>query len=130
MFSELEIAYLKSQKIGRIATVSVDGQPDVAPVTYGFDGACFSVIGFDLPSTLKYRNVKAGQAKVAFVVDDLESVSPWVPRGIKINGVCAIDESGSRPVMKITPTHHWSWGIEQAGFVDGKPARRSVRHGA
>jgi pyridoxamine 5'-phosphate oxidase family protein len=130
MFSEKEVAYLKSQKLGRIATASPAGQPDVAPVTYGFDGENFTVLGFDLPSTLKYRNVKAGQARVAFVVDDLESVSPWVARGLKVHGLCEILETGGRPVMKIRPTHHWSWGIEAAGFVGGQPARRSIRHGS
>ena len=41
MFSEKEIAYLKSQKLARIATVSADGEPDVAPVGFTFDGQRF-----------------------------------------------------------------------------------------
>ena len=39
MFSEKEIDYLKSQKLARIATVSADGEPDVAQVGFTFDGS-------------------------------------------------------------------------------------------
>jgi pyridoxamine 5'-phosphate oxidase family protein len=37
-FTEEEITYLRTQRLARIATVSADGQPDVAPVGYQFDG--------------------------------------------------------------------------------------------
>ncbi len=37
-------------------------------------------------TTRKYKNVKDGNNEVALVIDDLESVQPWKPRGIKING--------------------------------------------
>jgi hypothetical protein len=36
MFSEKEIAYLQSQRLARIATVSADGKPDVAPGGFTF----------------------------------------------------------------------------------------------
>ena len=38
MFSEKEVAYIKSQRLARIATVSKKQQPDVAPVSFEFDG--------------------------------------------------------------------------------------------
>jgi len=38
MFSDKEIAYLNSQRLARIATASVEGRPDVAPVGFSFDG--------------------------------------------------------------------------------------------
>ena len=37
-------------------------------------------------TTRKYKNVKDGNNEVAMVIDDLESVQPWRPRGIKISG--------------------------------------------
>jgi pyridoxamine 5'-phosphate oxidase family protein len=37
MFSDKEIAYLQSQRLARIATVSKERQPDVAPVGFDFD---------------------------------------------------------------------------------------------
>jgi pyridoxamine 5'-phosphate oxidase family protein len=41
IFSEREIAYLKSQRLARIATVSKELQPDIAPVGSEFDGDHF-----------------------------------------------------------------------------------------
>jgi pyridoxamine 5'-phosphate oxidase family protein len=41
MFSEKESAYLKSQRVARIATASKRLQPDVAPVGFDFDGTYF-----------------------------------------------------------------------------------------
>jgi pyridoxamine 5'-phosphate oxidase family protein len=46
-FSDEEVAYLRSQRLARIATVSPDGQPDVVPVGYQFDGTHFYVGGLD-----------------------------------------------------------------------------------
>src|SRR5918995_895182 len=74
MFSEKEIAYLKSQRLARIATTSEDMQPDVAPVGFDFDGTYFYVGGINLPTTLKYKNVQKNP-KVSLVIDDLESTS-------------------------------------------------------
>jgi hypothetical protein len=51
MFSEKEIAYLKSQRLGRIATASKKSQPDVAPVGFDFDGTYFYVGGVNFPKT-------------------------------------------------------------------------------
>jgi hypothetical protein len=39
-FTDEEIGYLRSQRLARIATVSPEGQPDVMPVGYQFDGNC------------------------------------------------------------------------------------------
>ena len=86
MFTEREIAYLRSQPLARIATVALDGQPDAAPVGFEFDGEYFYVGGHNPAKTRKYNNVRAGNDKVALLVDDLESTSPWRPRGIRIYG--------------------------------------------
>src|SRR5260370_12676553 len=78
-FTEDEAAYLKSQPLARIATVGPDGQPDVTPVSFEFDGTYFYVGGWAPGRTRKFRNVNAGNAKVALVVDDLVSVDPEAP---------------------------------------------------
>src|SRR6266481_4671005 len=86
MFSEKDRNYLKTQRLARIATVSEQSQPDVAPVGYEFDGEYFYVGGRTMTATFKYKNVKANP-EVALVVDDLESVEsvdPWRPRGIRV----------------------------------------------
>jgi len=41
MFSDEEISYIKSQHLARLATVGPDGQPDVVPVGFDFDGTYF-----------------------------------------------------------------------------------------
>lgn len=124
MFSEKEVDYLKSQRLARIATVSADRQPDVAAVSFEFDGQYFYVGGIKMTTTLKYRNVLDGNRKVAIVFDDLEDVSPWKPRGIKIHGSAEIVERegklGAGQYLKITPEKYWSWGIERPVFEDGK----------
>jgi pyridoxamine 5'-phosphate oxidase family protein len=124
MFTEKEIGYIRSQRLARIATVSKNLQPDVAPVGFEFDGQHFIIRGFDITRTYKYKNVKAGNPRVALVVDDLASVSPWMARGIKIHGTAVVDETEGRARLKILPQRSWSWGIEATAFQDGKPVSR------
>ena len=115
MFTEKESAFLKEQKLARIATVSQTSQPDVAPVGFDFDGDYFHVSGIDLTKTLKYRNTETNP-KVALVVDDLESVKPWRPRGIKIHGTADRVQRegyvGWKTYIRIKPSRKWSWGVE------------------
>lgn len=116
MFSDKEIAYLQSQRLGRLATVAPDGQPDVAPVGFQFEDGLFYIGGHSFASTRKVKNVQAGQTRVALVIDDLVSVNPWTPRGIRIYGTAELLERngffGAGLYMRITPQVLWSWGIE------------------
>lgn len=127
-----EIAYLRSQPLGRLATVSADGQPDVVPVGFEFDGTCFWVGGSgpSVAATRKFRNIRAGNRNVALVVDDLVSFDPFVARSIRIYGVA--DEPVDRVGMigpglyiRITPTISWSWNLagEPAGETWYEPRR-------
>jgi pyridoxamine 5'-phosphate oxidase family protein len=107
--TEDEIAYLGRQRLGRIATVSADGQPDVMPVGYQFDGTYFYVGGMNPVKTRKFRNVRAGSTKVALVIDDLVSVNPWTVRGLRIYGNAELlvreqGQFGPGEYMRITPT--------------------------
>ena len=123
MFSPKEIQYLKTQRLARIATVSKEGQPDVAPVGFDFDGKYFYVGSRYPGKTLKYKNVAGGNTLVSLVVDDLESITPWKARGLKIHGTADLVEHvgyvGSGTYLRITPKTLWSWGIERPVF-DGK----------
>jgi pyridoxamine 5'-phosphate oxidase family protein len=125
MFSDKEINYLKSQRLARIATVSGNLQPDVAPVGLEFDGESFYIGGLQQTKTFKYENVAAGNSKVALAIDDWESIDPWKPRGIKIHGDAEIVErpgtQGPAPYLKVKPLRVWSWGIERKVFENGKP---------
>lgn len=124
MFTEKENTYLKSQRLGRIATVSADGQPDAMPVGFEFDGRVFYVGGRNPTRTRKYKNVQAGNTRVALVVDDLVSVDPWRPRGIRVYGSAELVERegqfGSGVYLRITPSVSWSWSVERPAFAGGR----------
>jgi len=119
IYSEPEIEYLKSQRLARIATATRQGKPDVSPVAFEFDGMHFFIGSHSqniFLSTKKYKNVRDGNRAVALVIDDLESVQPWKPRGMKINGTAKIVEHegmfGPGKYLKIAPLVSWSWGIK------------------
>jgi pyridoxamine 5'-phosphate oxidase family protein len=124
MFTDNEIAYLKSQPLARLATVSITGQPDVVPVGFEFDGKIFYIGGHNPSNTRKYKNVRNGNSKVALVVDDLVSVNPWNPRGIRIYGVAEFVERNGRfgpgEYMRITPTRSWSWNLGDSTVTRGR----------
>jgi pyridoxamine 5'-phosphate oxidase family protein len=111
-FTEHERAYLTGQRLGRIATASSSGVPDVAPVTFRIaaDGRV-EVDGLDNPRTIKWRNV-AATGRAAFVVDDVATVDPWAPRGVKLRGTASADtDPDGRHVIRIRPETVWSWNI-------------------
>lgn len=116
-FTSHEADYLRSQLLGRLATVAEDGQPDNAAVGFRLeDDGTILVGGMNLPGTRKWRNVEAGNDKVAFVVDDLLSTKPWRPRGVRIYGRAELVETerqfGPGKYLRITPDVSWSWGVE------------------
>jgi len=121
-FTEDEVAYLRSQPLARLATVSADGQPDVAPVGFEFDGTHFYVGGRAPEQTRKFRNVRDGQTKVALVIDDLVSTSPWSPRFLRVYGTAELIERPGRfgpgAYMRITPEISWSWNLEGRPMSD------------
>jgi pyridoxamine 5'-phosphate oxidase family protein len=97
----MEIEYLKSQHLVRIAIAAatsssaeeeeegVSIQPDVVPVGFDFDSNHFYVGGMNLLKSTKYKNVLKNN-KVALVIDDLKTIDPWDPRGMKIYGTADI----------------------------------------
>ncbi|MFI7118120.1 PPOX class F420-dependent oxidoreductase [Amycolatopsis sp. NPDC049868] len=136
-FTGEEIAYLRSQPLARLATLSEDGeQPDVVPVAFEFDGTHFWVggAGESVLATRKFRNIQAGQRKVALIVDDLVSLDPFIARGVRIYGEAAdpverVGIVGPGIYSRVTPKVSWSWNM--AGEPAGEawyPSRRAV-HG-
>ena len=129
-FSEKEIAYLRTQRPAQIATVSTDLQPDVAPVSFEFDGEYFYTGSMMMARTFRYKNLVQGNIKVAFVVGDLESVDPWKPRAIKIHGTADLVTrkglAGSGTYIRISPEVKWSLGIDEPAFKDSQPVIRKV----
>ncbi len=125
MFTPEELAYLADQRLARLATVDSDSQPTVDAVGFAFDIDRFLVGGRNLPATRKHRNVVSGNTKVALIVDDLRSVDPWRPRGIRVFGAArAVTRQGMfgyGDYLEIRPVVSWSWGIvsDHDDFRDG-----------
>ncbi|RBQ17154.1 PPOX class F420-dependent oxidoreductase [Spongiactinospora rosea] len=120
-FTEEEIEYLRSQPVGRLATVGGEGQPDAVPVAVEYDGAFLWVGGgATVTRTRKFRNVGAGHDKVALVIDDVLSMDPFIARGLRIYGLAEqpferVGMVGPGTYIRITPTVSWSWNLS------GKP---------
>jgi pyridoxamine 5'-phosphate oxidase family protein len=105
----------------------------VAPVGFEFDGTYLYVGGQAPERTRKFLNVKAGQAKVALVVDDLVSTDPWTPRGLRVYGSADLLERegmfGPGAYMRITPEISWSWNLAGQPYGSGSGSRRTVHRG-
>ena len=133
MFTEKEVAYMKGQPLARLATVGDEEQPDVVAVTARYDGTHFLIGGMSNATTRKYKNISAGRSHVALLFDDLETIDPWRPRGIRIYGTAETVElegpRGPSPVIRITPTISWSWSINGPAMVNGKFAPHRTVHG-
>jgi pyridoxamine 5'-phosphate oxidase family protein len=132
-FSTPENEYLKSQRLARIGTVSTQGQPEVVPVAFEFDGKYFYVGSHSQDTflrTRKYKSVKGGNSRVGLVIDDLESVDPWKPRGIKLFGTAEVVEHGGMfgpgKYLRITPQTSWSWGIPGLEMKKGEWSHKTV----
>ena len=122
VFSDAEIEYLGSQRLGRLATVGHDGMPHVVPVAFRYnpDADSIDVGGHDFAQRKKFRDVqRTGVA--ALVVDDVPP--PWQPRAVEVRGTAVTLESGGKaimeqfddPIIRITPRRIVSWGLKD-GF--------------
>jgi len=93
--TEKELVYLRSQRLARMATADSGGQPHVVPVGFrvSADAAAIEVGGRNFGNTRNYRDIRVNP-RVAIVIDDLASVTPWTPRGIEVRGTAALQAGG------------------------------------
>jgi pyridoxamine 5'-phosphate oxidase family protein len=121
--------------LARLATLSADGQPDVVPVAFEFDGSSFWVGGSG-PSVLetrKFRNVSAGNHSIALVVDDMVSFEPFIARGIRVYGhahppVERVGMVGPGHYVQIIPDVSWSWNLSGEPVGDAWYEARRTEH--
>jgi pyridoxamine 5'-phosphate oxidase family protein len=121
VFTPAEITYLRSQPLGRLATVGPDGQPHVVPMGFRIntDLGTIDIGGLHLSQTKKWRDL-ARNPRIAFVVDDIASRDPWRVRMIEIRGEAELLENGGREIMarfedaliRIHPRRIVAFGIE------------------
>ena len=132
-FTAAEVEYIRSQPLLRVATVAPDGQPDVVPVGFAFDGTHFWIGGYDPTHTRRTRNLQGGNDKVALVIDDLAPGGGWKPRYLRVYGTGELVErpAGSGTLnLKVTPTVSWSMNLD-AGWspgASGGPAVQRTEH--
>ena len=136
-FTEKEIEYLRGQRLARIATVGRDGSPHVVPVGFrlGADGETIEIGGHGLSRSKKWRDLQANP-RIAFVVDDLASTTPWTPRGIEVRGHAELNQEGGHQRfggggwdnvwIRIVPERIVSWGLNRPAFSDAGRSARSV----
>lgn len=118
----MEITYLKSQMLARIATVNAKGAPRVVPTgfRYNADTGTIDCGGFNLAATRRYQDVQVNP-NIAIVIDDLASVNPWTVRAVQVRGTSETFEEGGEAMgrgwggawMRITPTSISSWGLDE-----------------
>jgi pyridoxamine 5'-phosphate oxidase family protein len=113
---------MQSQRLGRLATVSPEGKPQNAPVTfrYNADSDTIDIGGMNMSQSKKFRNILKNP-HVAFVIDEV--IPPWKPRGVEIRGLAqAIDAGGKAifgdsytgddAIIRITAEQIIGWGID------------------
>jgi pyridoxamine 5'-phosphate oxidase family protein len=116
-----QIAYLRTQRLGRLATVRPDGTLQNSPVGFSYNGATGTVDigGYNMASSRKFHNVRTA-GRVAFVVDDVASLDPWRVRCVEIRGraeaIEAPTDSASRvagPIIRVHPDRVISFGLTE-----------------
>jgi pyridoxamine 5'-phosphate oxidase family protein len=122
VFTDSEIAYLGSQRLGRLATVGHDGMPHVVPVAFRYNPEADSIDigGHDFAKRKKFRDVRR-TGVAALVVDDV--LPPWQPRAVELRGQASTVDTGGKaimegfddPIIRISPRRIVSWGLED-GF--------------
>lgn len=120
-FTEAELKYLQSQRLGRLATVNQRGEPQVAAVGFRYNSELdtIDIGGYDMANTQKFRNI-ARNGLASLLVDDV--LPPWKPRGIEIRGHAqALPEGGqsitpnlSPALIRITPTRIITWDMSHS----------------
>lgn len=118
IITDEHVAYLRTQRLGRLATLRPDGGLQNNPVGFWLDDERRIVIGGrDLGRSQKFRNVRS-HPSVAFVVDDLASIDPWRPRMVEIRGAAETLTDQETPrgfsaeLIRITPERVIAFGLE------------------
>jgi pyridoxamine 5'-phosphate oxidase family protein len=135
VFTEKEIEYIRSQRLGRLATIRPDGTPQIAPVGFHYNAELdvIEIGGRYMSQSKKFRNVQQNP-NVAFVIDDV--LPPWQPRFVEIRGTAQALPTGGKAlfganyeaddaIIRITPRQIIGWGLEEgSGWANNRKVER------
>ncbi len=123
VFTEKEIEYFGEQRLGRLATVDVEGRPHVVPVAFRYNAELetLDIGGHNFARSKKFRDAEK-TGKAAFVVDDV--LPPWRARGVEVRGRAEVHSEGGKEIMddfadeliRIFPQRIVGWGIDSDAY--------------
>lgn len=113
VFTDTELEYLSSQRLGRLGTVTPKGSPQVRPVRFAYNAelGTIDIGGKAMAGSRKLRNVESNP-KVSLVLDDLASIDPWRPRGLEIRGEGEALSTDAGAMIRIHPHRILAWGLD------------------
>ena len=130
-FTNAEIEYMQSQRLGRLATVNAAGEPHVVPVSlrYNAELDVVDIGGHGMSNSKKFRDILRNPS-VAFVIDDV--LPPWQPRFIEIRGRAEqVFEGGEKfgpgfapEMIRIFPGRIISFGLSTGGESVPRSSRK------
>ena len=129
-FTDQEIAFLQSQRLGRLATVDSAGMPHVVPLQFRHNAEfdTIDLFGMGMARSKKYRDVgRTGVA--AFVADD--AGGEWQIRGVEVRGRAELVLTGGKEInarlddefIRLFPARIVGWGLDTDPY---HPHGRSV----
>lgn len=129
-FTDQELAFLRSQRLGRLATVDAAGMPHVVPLTFRHNAELDTIdlFGMGMARSKKFRDVgRTGVA--AFVVDDAQG--QWRIRGVEVRGRAEVVAAGGKAIdarfddefIRLYPARIVGWGLDTDPY---HPHGRSV----
>ncbi len=120
IFTKNELEYISEQRLGRLATVDMDGNPHVVPVGFRHNPETdtIEIGGHNIAETNKWHDA-GHHPRVAFVVDDV--LPPWRPWSIEILADAELLESGGEgfargldpQIIRLHPVKIIAWGIDE-----------------
>ncbi len=122
-FNEAEIAYLKSQRLGRLATVGRDSQPHVMPVGYRYNAENDTIdIGGPRRPCQSARRVRDRRHRLPQSVEGARHRDPWRSRGARHR------RDGARPGLRSGDVPNQTQADHQLGHRGRRslPAKRAL----
>lgn len=105
LFTESQLKFVDSPRIGRLGTTNNDGTPHITPVWYRFDGGAFLVL--TERGSRKHRNIER-DPRVAFCID--EDRPPY--HTVLVSARVAVEDAPGREWREALAIHYLG---EEAG---------------